>query len=214
MKSSAVASPEIATLISRLGIRKAEQSAPDTGRWSLDNLTGRIAELSSEGECAAMSAAFSLVLQAQQRGEPAAWITVGPSSFYPPDAFRAGVDLACLPVVRTDDGRSAARTADKLLRSGAFSAIIVDLGRDHNIRVPAQSRLAGLAKKHRALLLCLTTKKHEDPSIGSLVSFRGETYVKKTGFDRFTWEVRATKDKRQGPGWKHQETCRGPEGLC
>lgn len=214
MKSNAVASPEIAALISRLGIRQGEQPAPDTGRWGLDTLSGRIAELSSDGECAVMSASVSLILQAQRRGEPAAWIAVGSSTFYPPDAARSGLDLHNLPVVRVGDSRAAARSADKLLRSGAFSVVVLDLGRDHNIRVPVQSRLAGLAKKHRAVVLCLTRKKRDEPSIGSLVSLRGETRVKKTGFDLFTWRIRVTKDKRQGPGWDHEENCRGPEGLC
>jgi recombination protein RecA len=77
-----------------------------------------------------------------------------------------------------------------------------------------QSRLAGLAKKHRSVLLCLTRKKRDEPSIGSLVSLRGVTRVKKTGFDRFTWEINVTKDKRRGPGWSYAETLRGPEGLC
>jgi recombination protein RecA len=214
MESNVITSAELATLISRLGIQRGEQPAPGAGRWGLDTLSGRIAELSSDGECASMSAAVSLVLQAQQRGEPAAWVAVGRSAFYPPDAAQSGVDLACLPVVRVGDSRAAARTADKLLRSGAFAVVVVDLGRDHDVRVPVQSRLAGLAKKHRAALLCLTKKKCDEPSIGSLVSLRGETHIKKAGFDRFTWTVHVTKDKRQGPGWTYEETCRGPEGLC
>jgi recombination protein RecA len=214
MKTNVITSSELTVLISRLGICRAEQPAPHSDRWGLDTLSGRIAELSSDGECASLSAAVSLVLQAQRRGEPAAWIAVGRSTFYPPDTSQSGVDLACLPVVRVEDSRAAARTADKLLRCGAFAVVVVDLGRDHHIRVPVQSRLAGLAKKHRAALLCLTKKKRDEPSIGSLVSLRGVTRVKKTGFDRFTWEIRVTKDKRQGPGWTHEETYRGPEGLC
>jgi recombination protein RecA len=214
MKSNAIASSEITALISRLGIRQGEQPAPGSGRWGLDTLSGRIAELSSDGLTASMSAAVSLVLQAQSRGEAAAWIAVGRSTFYPPDAAQSGVDLSCLPVVRAADNGAAARTADKLLRSGAFAVVVVDLGRDHRIRVPVQSRLAGLAKKHRAVLLCLTKKRSDEPSIGSLVSLRAQTHVKRSAFDRFTWEVCVTKDKRQGPGWRHEETCRGPEGLC
>jgi recombination protein RecA len=214
MKSNAVTAPDIDTLISRLGIRRGEHRAPETGRWCLDTLSGRIAELSSNGRCAAMSAAVALILQAQHRGEPAAWIAVGPSTFYPPDAARSGVDLGALPLVRVRDGRDAARTADRLLRSGAFAVVVLDLGRDHHIRVPVQSRLAGLAKKHRTAVLCLTRKKREEPSIGSLVSLRAETRVKRTGFDRFEWGVRVIKDKRRGPGWDHKETCCGAEGLC
>jgi recombination protein RecA len=214
MKTNVITSSELSALISRLGIRRGEQPATRPDRWGLDTLAGRIAELSSDGQCASMSAALSLVLEAQRRGEPAAWIAVGRSTFYPPDAEQSGVDLASLPVVRVADNRAAARTADKLLRCGAFAVVVVDFGRDHLVRVPVQSRLAGLAKKHHSVLLCLTRKKRDEPSIGSLVSLRGVTRVKRTGFDRFTWEIDVTKDKRRGPGWRYEETFRGPEGLC
>ena len=214
MESNVITSSELSALISRLGIRHGDQPAPHSDRWGLDTLSGRIAELSSDGECASVSAAVSLLLEAQCRGEPTAWIAVGCSTFYPPDAVQSGVDLACLPVVRVADSRAATRTADKLLRSGAFAVVVVDLGRDHHIQVPVQSRLAGLAKKHRSVLLCLTKKKRDEPSIGSLVSLRGVTRVKTTAFDRFTWEIHVTKDKRRGPGWTYAETFCGPEGLC
>lgn len=214
MKPNVITSSELSALISRLGIRQGERPAPHPDRWGLDTLAGGIAELSSDGQCAAMSAAVSLVLEAQRRGEPAAWVAVGRSTFYPPDVAQNGVDLVSLPVVRAADGRAAARTADKLLRCGAFAVVVVDFGRDHQVRVPAQSRLAGLAKKHRCVLLCLTRKKRDEPSIGSLVSLRGVTGVKKTGFNRFRGEIHVTKDKRRGPGWSHEETFRGPEGLC
>jgi recombination protein RecA len=214
MEASVITSSELSALMSRLGISQGVSPSPQSGHWGLDLLSGRIAELSSDGECASMSAAVALVLQAQRRGEPAAWIAVGHSAFYPPDAARSGVDLASLPVIRANDSRAAARTADRLLRCGAFAVVVVDLGRDHRIRVPVQSRLAGLAKKHRAVLLCLTKKKRDEPSIGSLVSLRGVTRVRRTAFDRFRWEIHVTKDKRRGPGWTYEETLCGPEGLC
>jgi recombination protein RecA len=214
MKTNTIPSAEFSALISRLGIRQGPHPTPTDGEWNLDTLSGRLAELSSDGHSACVSSAVSLILHAQHRGEPAAWIGVGESTFFPPDAAQSGVDLDALPVVLVKDTRAAARTADKLLRSGAFAVIVLDLGRNSEISVPVQSRLVGLAKKHHTALLCLTKKRSEAPSIGSLVSIRGETRVKKTGFDRFTWEIRVTKDKRHGPGWSHTATCRGPDGLC
>jgi recombination protein RecA len=211
MKPNAAAA-SFSTLLSRLGIRP--EPHPAQNEWTFDVLAGRFAELSCHGQSAALSAAVSIVLQAQQRGEPAAWVAVGNSTFFPPDVAACGVDLAALPVVCVRDGRAATRAADKLLRSGAFGAVVVDLGHDAGIRVPVQGRLAGLAKRHHAVLLCLTKKGAETPSIGSLVSIRGETRLRRSGFDRFTWEVRVLKDKRRGPGWRHEDTCRGPEGLC
>lgn len=35
-----------------------------------------------------------------------------------------------------------------------------------------------------------------------------------TGGGVFTCTVRVLKDKRGGPGWRHVEVCRGPDGLC
>lgn len=214
MKTNTITSSEFSTLISRLGIRQGPHPVPTEDKWNLDTLSGRLVELSSYGYSACVSSAVSIILQAQHRGEPAAWVAVGESTFYPPDAAQSGVDLGALPVVRVKDTGTAARAADKLLRSGAFAVVVLDLGRDSEIRVPAQGRLAGLAKKHHTALLCLTKKRSEAPSIGSLVSLRGETRVKKTGFDQFTWEIRVTKDKRHGPGWSHTGICRGPDGLC
>ena len=79
MKGTA-ATAELSHLISRLGIRQGRTEQHDDIKWSLDLLTGRFAELSSAGETAAFSAAVSIILQAQQRGEPSAWVTVGTSS--------------------------------------------------------------------------------------------------------------------------------------
>jgi recombination protein RecA len=124
------------------------------------------------------------------------------------------VDLASLPVIIVANALQAARAADWLLRSGAFGVVVLDLGHSCELRIPVQSRLVGLAKKHHSALLCLTKKRSEAASIGSLVSIRGEAGVTKTGFDRFTWEVKILKDKRRGPGWGYKEERSGVEGLC
>ncbi len=207
-------SANLSRLISRLGIQQGPSKEPVPSEWNLDLLAGRFAELSSAGETASISAAVAIVLEAQHRGEPAAWVAVGTSTFFPPDVAASGVDLDSLPVIQVTNSLQAARTADWLLRSGAFAVVILDLGRDCEMRLPVQSRLVGLAKKHRTALLCLTKKRRNVPSIGSLVSIRGEAGVKKTGFDRFTWEVHIIKDKRRGPGWSYESDSRGVEGLC
>ncbi len=212
--SGNLASATLSALMTRLGIQQPPSRAPVPSEWNVDLLAGRYAELSSEGETACKSAAVSVILEAQHRGEPSAWIAAGPSTFFPPDAAASGIDLDALPVVRTKNALQAARTADWLLRSGAFAVVVLDLGHDCNIRIPIQSRLAGLAKKHHTALLCLTKKRSEAPSIGSLVSLRGQAGLKKTGFDRFAWAVHIIKDKRKGPGWIYEAEGRGPDGLC
>jgi recombination protein RecA len=211
---TSLASAELSSLIARLGIDQAPSREPVPSEWNLDLLSGRFAELSSEGETASLSAAVSIILEAQARGEPAAWVAAGPSTFFPPDVAASGVDLDSLPVVRAADRMAAARAADWLLRSGAFGVVVLDLGASWEMQIPVQARLAGLAKKHRTALLCMTKKRRDAGSIGSLVSLRAEALVKKIGFDKFRWEVRVLKDKRRGPGWSYDEEGRGVEGLC
>ncbi|MHB8767074.1 MAG: recombinase A, partial [Deferrisomatales bacterium] len=176
-----------------------------------------LVELSAAGASAALTLAFALVLDAQRRGEPAAWIAPGGSAFYPPDAAEGGVDLAALAVVRTADLRQALRAADHLARSGAFGLVVLDLGEAAELPLPAQTRLAGLAARHDAVLLFLTRKGAHRPSLGSLVSLRAEAGRERDpsppGAGGFRCGLRALKDKRRGPGWAHEEPCRGPDGL-
>lgn len=182
--------------------------------WSLSSLAGRFTEISDSGAAPALTAAASLILQAQQRGEPAAWVGFGNSIFFPPDLVEWGIDLDALPVVRVSDALAASRAADQLLRSGAFGLVVLDLKAEARMHMAVQSRLAALARKHHAALLCLTRKKKGAPSLGPLVSLHGEGRITRTAFSRFDWEIRMVKDKRGAPGWSHRESCRGTDGLC
>lgn len=207
-------SAPLTNVLSRPGIRKGHPAGtPSSREWTLETLAGRIVELSSDAAGATLTAATSLVLETQRGGEPAAWIFGGTSSFYPPDVAAAGVDLDALIVVRADTTLKATRAADHLLRSGAFALLVLDLVDDADLRMSMQSRLAGLAHAHKSAVVCLTRKKHDDPSIGSLVSLRGETTVMRRHFDEFAWSIHVIKDKRRGPGWSHGGICRGPDGL-
>jgi len=51
------------------------------------------------------------------------------------------------------------------------------------------------------------------PSLGSLISLRGQTFQRRSGRDEFTCELRVLKDKRRAPGWVIEEICGGPAGL-
>jgi recombination protein RecA len=184
--------------------------------WSLRQTSGRIVELSGQGACARLTAAFGLVLEAQRQKEPAAWVTLLGSAFFPPDAADGGVDLASLAVVRVKAAREAARAADHLVRSGGFGLVVIDL--DGAPRAGATvppallTRLLGLAQKHETTVLVLTEKPASAPSLSSLVSLRAE--AERTFADgRWEIRVRVVKDKRRGPGETHRETCHGPAGL-
>jgi recombination protein RecA len=70
-----------------------------------------------------------------------------------------------------------------------------------------------LAKQYDTALICVTEKGSDRPSLGSLVSLRAHAVRTRRREDRFRCEVRVLKDKRRGPGWKHTEVCRAPDGL-
>ena len=216
-KTSAILTDATVSLdaIKRLSLPTPERAptrAPE--RWSIDTLAGRFLEISSSGETVSITAAASLILESQLRGEPAAWVATGDSTFYPPDLADCGVDLNTLPVIRVPNILSASRAADQLLRSGGFGAIVLDIGSHIHMRMHIQARLAALAKKHRTTFLCLTSKESAAPSLGPLVSLRAQGQLRKTGFNRFTWTLHMVKDRRLGHGWSHSEVRRGPDGMC
>jgi recombination protein RecA len=188
--------------------------------WSRAELAGRLVEISGTGAAAALTCAVGLVLEAQREDEPAVWVTLAQSGFYPPDLADSGVDLAALVVVRVTNGRAtgatAARAADRLARSGAFGLIVIDLielERVAHIPTPLLGRLVGLAQRHDTAIVCLTDKSAEAPSLGSIVSLRAEALRVTAGPARFRCKLCVLKDKRRGPRWSHDEVVRGPDGL-
>ena len=202
-------------------------------RWTLAGFSGRLSEFSGVGAGAQLSLAFSLVREAQQRGEPVAWVTLVGGAFYPPDVASGGVKLDALPVIFAPDPVAAARAADRLVRSGGFSVVVLDLvpagaapekgagGGGHASRkpvprevpLPILSRLVGLAQKHDVALVFLTEKGNETPSLGGLISLRCGTARRDAGPGLFLCVAEALKDKRGGPGWSHTEVRGGPVGL-
>lgn len=182
-------------------------------RWTLAESAGRLVELSGSGAAASLTLAFGLVLEAQQQGEPAGWVTSFDSFFYPPDAAQAGVDLDALVVVHVPDIQAIPRAGEKLLRSGAFGLVALDIGVS-DMPTALQARLAGLARQHHTALVCLTEKESRNPSLGSLVSLRLHARRTRLSEGRFACELKALKDKHRGPTWSQAEICCGPAGLC
>ncbi|OGB91950.1 MAG: hypothetical protein A2Z31_10105 [candidate division NC10 bacterium RBG_16_65_8] len=200
--------------LSALPRRQSICHGPSPVRWGLEALAGRLSELSGLGPTARLSLAVGLVCEAQHAGETAAWITNRRSTFFPPDAATSGVDLARLPVVFAPDAPAAARAAWRLIQSGGFGLVVLDLvGSDAEVPLPLQSRLTGAAQAHGAAVVFVTEKAADRVSLGSLVSLRCEAYREEAGADRFLCTARALKDKRRGPGWTYTEVRRGPAGL-
>jgi recombination protein RecA len=181
--------------------------------WNLTEVAGRLVEISSSAASAALTITFALVREAQERGEPVGWVTSAESFFYPPDATRCGTDLAALVVVRLAERQSISRAGEKLLRSGGFGIVVLDLV-DADIPMPLQTRLTGLAHRHHTALVCLTQKAAAAFSLGSLVSLRAHAEKKRAVDNRFACALRVLKDKRRGPTWNYEELYTGPAGLC
>lgn len=191
---------------------RARRGAEAPERWSLAAIRGRLVELSARGASGTLTAAVELVAEAQAQSEPVAWLTPGTGTFYPPDVADSGVDLEALVVVRAPDATAIARAAERLLRSGAFGLVILDLGDKVDLSMQIQGRLVTLAQTHDAAIVCLTEKASDTSSLGSLVSLRAEALrIRDQG--EFTVTLRALKDKRRGPGWAHTMKRRGPAGL-
>ena len=190
-----------------------QRIAPGPPSWTGASLGGCLAELSSAGAAPSLTLAFRLVRERPQQGEPVAWITQTGSTFFPPDVADGGVDVAALPVIRVSDITESVRVADQLARSGAFGLVVIDLGECLDLPIAVQARLAEQAIAHGTLVLCLTLKTDRQPSLGSLVSVRGQSRRARHGKGRFACQVHVLKDKRRGPGWVDEEWCRGPDGL-
>lgn len=211
----------VSALSSTVVLKAAEtlELTPDQApTWTLGELSGRLVEVSGGQAAAHLTAAFGLVLEAQLCGDQAAWVTLEPSVFFPPDVAAGGVDVEALPVVRVPDARAAGRAADHLVRSGGFGLVVIDLSgespeeRPVSLPVPVLTRLLGLARAHDVAVLILTKKSPEAASINSLVSLRADAQWSACE-GRYDVRIRAIKDKRGGPGWTHVETCRGPAGV-
>jgi recombination protein RecA len=201
-------------------LRARRGAEPSEATWGLAALRGRLVELSARGASATLSTAIEIVVEAQAQHEPVAWLTLANGTFYPPDVAECGVDLAALVVVRTPDPVTAARAAERLLRSGAFGLVVIDLGsgNGNELTMQIQGRLVTLAQTHDAAVVCLTEKADDTASLGSLVSLRAEA-LRTRGDTRgpangeFAVTVRVIKDKRRGPGWTQTFKRRGPAGL-
>ena len=196
--------------------------------WGLAQMAGRLVEISGERASANLTVAIGLVLEAQQRGEHAAWVTLRHSTFFPPDVAACGVSLRHLVTVRVETLRDATRAVVELTRSGGFDLVVLDRGPEalvgrsfsrlskkkqyrERFSTPLLTKLAGLARKHRTAVVVLTEKNERASSLSSLISLRAET--KRDKDEPCRLEIHLLKDKRRGPGRRHHEVCHAPDGL-
>ncbi len=193
--------------------------AHSVSRWCFTEVAGRLVEVSSKpGPTAALTLAVALLSDAQRRGETVAWVGPQASLFFPPDAARAGVDLAALPIVRVPRARDVPRAAERLVRSGAFGLVLLDLtAAGARVRVPPAllNRLAALAREHDAAVVCLTEKPDEAPSLGPLVSLRAAARrgAPEAGAGDYLAILGMLRDRRRPGRWQDALPCEAPEGA-
>jgi recombination protein RecA len=209
--------------VADLSLRRAADLTSPTpaahGRWNLAALRGRLVELVGGAGSASVTLAVRLIVEAQRVGDFAAWVATHRDIFFPPDLAAAGVDLAALPVVRAGTRGSsrladeAARAAERLVRSGAFGLVVIDLARELDLSQVSQGRLLRLAERNDAQILILRRRRREGTYSGSLVTVRAESSCEQISPGRFRATVRSIKDKREGPGWTTSEEFDGPPGL-
>ncbi|MDR7418862.1 MAG: recombinase A [Armatimonadota bacterium] len=199
---------------------------PQPSPWSFTLTAGRLVEVTGGADSAAFTMACRLILDAQHEGGQAAWVAPAESLCFFPDVLESGIDLDALVVVRVPGAAACARVADTLVRSGAFSLVVVDTGPDPRIPTPLLARLASLAQRHHAALIFLTQQHRvasPDPatrsstdtssSLGSLISLRVRARRQRIAPDRFRCWLEVLKDKRRGPTWGYDEVCRGAPGM-
>ena len=194
-------------------IESRRSAAHSSEHWSFESLRGHLVELAIDGSGSALSAALDIALQSQLGAEPVAWVSATTTLFYPLDAESAGLDLSALAVVRARNVLSALRSAERLMRSGAFGVVLLDLGPMPQAPASALGKLVKLAQLHDAAVVCLTMSRRGRTSLGSMVSLRATSSRERTENGRFICRVRALKDKRRGPGWVFESERSGPVGL-
>ena len=181
--------------------------------FGLPRLRGRLVEISSPSSHASITLATSLMARAHQEGEPTAWIGPKNSIFYPPDLLKWPLDMNGLALILLDEPRDAGRAADRLLRSGGFGLVVIDLFSHSSLPSPLMGRLLKLAETHKSVLLFLTPGSERDPSLSSLISLRIIATWKEARVDQLRGSFQIIKDKKRGPGQSFEEVYYGPMGL-
>lgn len=199
--------------LSQRGVRRSDRSPLRGFDWSVRHLAGRVGEISGRGDSAVLTLAFMLVRDAQRCSEPVAWVGRRESTFFPPDAAEAGADLDALIIIRATRPEFAIRSADRLLRSGGFGLVIVDLGPGSTLPLPILARLSGLARTHRSALVFLTEKPGTAASLGPLVSVVARARRRWVAGDRFSCWIDVIKDKHGSPMRTKGAEYLGPPGV-
>jgi recombination protein RecA len=211
LRSSTAASPAIP--FAGLPVFRATSLTPPASRgsWRFDSLAGILTEISEETPAGAVSFAAEIIMEAQGRGEPAAWVCGTESIFFPPDFAKRGVDLSSLAVVRAGADVESLTAAEWLVRSGAMGLVVVDAEGHGNVPDAFLGRILKVAEKNLCAVVFLTRKRRLDPSLGSRISLRG--CVSRSGSGPFRVDIHTLKDKRSNSASRQSRQYHGPSGM-
>ena len=210
------APPSATAQVTAPGEISCPSQAPSVS-WSFSALSGRLLEVGSYGRRREGSASLTMVAevlhQAQTFGAATAWIRARDSLFLPADMAAFGLDLQALALLTASGPTVAARMADRLLHSGAFGAVVLDLPPDSRLTTAIASRLAALARHHRAVVILLAESERPERASTPMVSLRAETFARPLRSGLYQCGLRALRDKRGAPGWTTENKYRAPAGL-
>jgi hypothetical protein len=132
-----------------------------TGSEALDGLgvfqLGGAVELSGEEASGRTTVALSLVASASREKRLSAWVD-GPQELYPPAAVPMGVELKRLLIVRPPAPGQLVWSTVQLLRSGAFTCVVLDVTHTGvQLTMTDTKKLLDAARAGGALLVVLTS---------------------------------------------------------
>ena len=193
-------------------VRATELKASPRGvSWSLESLAGILAEISEETACGAISFVTEIILDAQRRNEPVAWVAGVSSIWYPPDLADRGVDLSTLAVIRAGGEEESLTATEWLVRSGAVGLVIVDAQGEWKASDASLGRVLKLAERSQCAVVFLTRKLSHEPSLGSRISLRG--CISRNGEEPFHIAITIVKDKRSNSSSRQGRQYHGPSGM-
>jgi len=187
------------------------KAATGSASWRFDSLVGILAEISEETPSGAVSFLAEIILEAQGRKEPVAWVAGTRSVFFPPDLSARGADLSSIAVVRAGGEADSLTAAEWLVRSEAMGLVVVDVEEPWNVSDASFGRVQKLAERSLCAVVFLTRKRPRDPSLGSRFSLRA--CVTRRGGAPFLVDIHTVKDKRSNSGSRQSRQYDGRPGM-
>jgi recombination protein RecA len=181
------------------------------GSWKYESLVGVLAEVSEERPSGAVSFVTEIIVEAQTRNEPVAWVSGADSIFFPPDLAARGVDVSAVAVIRAGGENESLTAAEWLAGPAAIGLLIVDAEGQWNVSESSLGRILKLAEKNQCAVIFLTRKRRHEPSLGSRIAVRG--CIERSGTLPLIVDITTVKDKRSNSSTRQRRQYNGPSGM-